>query len=90
MDGVICTELEVRKGLLTGKPVGKYCFRDEKLLRLKEYCEERNYPLGNVAYYADSIDDLPALEVVGHPVCIAPDKKLTKIAQQRGWQIHDW
>jgi HAD superfamily hydrolase (TIGR01490 family) len=90
VDSVICTELEVRNGLFTGMPVGKFCFRDEKLIRLKEYCEDKNYNLKDVAYYADSIDDLPALEKVGYPVCIAPDKKLTRIALEKGWQIHRW
>ncbi len=90
MDGVICTALEVDKGILTGRPVGRYCFRDEKLVRLEEYCRNRNYSLNQVAYYGDSIDDLPALEKVGFPVCISPDKKLTKIAQQKGWLIYNW
>lgn len=90
VDDVICTKLEVKNGKFTGLPVGKFCFRDEKLIRLRKYCEERNYPLSDAAYYADAIDDLPALEKVGYPVCIAPDKKLTKIALQRGWQIHNW
>jgi HAD superfamily hydrolase (TIGR01490 family) len=90
MDDVICTELEVKKGLFTGKPVGKYCFRDEKLIRMKEYCEKKNILLQDVAYYADAIDDLPALEQVGLPVCISPDKKLSRVAQQRGWLIYNW
>lgn len=90
VDDVICTELEVKNGKLTGHPIGKFCFRDEKLIRLTEYCEEKNYNLNDAAYYADSIDDLPALEKVGYPVCISPDKKLTRIALQKGWQIYQW
>lgn len=90
VDDVICTKLEVKNGKFTGMPVGKFCFRDEKLIRLKEYCEKKNQPLSDVAYYADAIDDLPALEKVGYPMCITPDKKLTKIAMERGWQIHRW
>jgi HAD superfamily phosphoserine phosphatase-like hydrolase len=31
MDAVICTELEVEDGKYTGRPVGRFCFRDEKL-----------------------------------------------------------
>lgn len=90
MDAVICTELEVEEGKFTGRPVGKFCFRDEKLVRLKEFCQMRNFSLDNAAYYADAIDDLPALEAVGFPVCVTPDKKLTKIAIERGWLVQNW
>jgi len=90
MDAVICTELEVEEGKFTGRPVGKFCFRDEKLVRLKEFCQMRNFSLDNAAYYADAIDDLPALEAVGFPVCVSPDKKLNKIAQEKGWIIQNW
>jgi len=90
MDAVICTELEVEDGKFTGHPVGKFCFRDEKLIRLKEFCEKRNFKLENAAYYADSIDDLPALQQVGFPVCVSPDKKLNKIALEKGWVIQNW
>ncbi|MDA3881301.1 MAG: HAD-IB family hydrolase [Prolixibacteraceae bacterium] len=90
VDDVICTELEVVNGTLTGNPVGNYCFRSEKLNRLKAFCENMNYELQHAAYYADSIDDLPALEKVGHPVCVTPDKKLTRVAQSRGWTIQKW
>jgi len=90
VDDVICTELEVENGTLTGNPIGNYCFRAEKLNRLKEFCKRMNFDLKNAAYYADSIDDLPALEEVGFPVCVTPDKKLGKIAQIRGWTIQNW
>lgn len=90
MDAVICTELEVEEGKYTGRPVGKFCFRDEKLIRLKEFCQRRNFNLNNAAYYADAIDDLPALEAVGFPVCVSPDKKLGKIAAERGWIVQNW
>lgn len=89
-DAVICTELEVNDGKYTGKPVGRFCFRDEKLIRLKEFCKRKGYLLKNAAYYADAIDDVPALQEVGYPVCVTPDKKLEKIAQDRHWRIVYW
>ena len=90
MDAVICSELEVEAGKFTGKPVGNFCFRDEKLVRLKDFCQKRNFRLENAAYYADAIDDLPVLEAVGFPECVCPDKKLSKVAQERGWRIENW
>lgn len=37
--------------------------------------------------YADSESDLPILELVGHPVCVAPDNKLREIAISRKWEV---
>ena len=89
-DDIICTTMETINGILTGAPVGNFCFGDEKRKRLEEYCKLRNYKPGDAFYYADSISDLPALEIVGHPVCITPDKKLRKTANEKGWKIHNW
>jgi len=90
MDDVICSELEVSEGILTGRPAGRLCYGNEKALRLKEYCEKMNYPSLEAYYYADSISDLQALDAVGYPVCINPDKKLAGIARSRHWTIHQW
>ena len=87
VDDIICTSLEISDGILTGAPVGKFCFGDEKRIRLLSYCEQNHFNPAEAWYYADSISDLPVLEVVGHPVCVTPDKKLTRIARERGWKI---
>jgi phosphoserine phosphatase len=38
-------------------------------------------------FYSDSINDLPLLERVMHPVAVDPDPRLRKIAQTRSWDI---
>lgn len=90
VDNFICTVMEVVDGVLTGLPEKNFCFEDEKRVRLKEYCEIWHYNLSEAFYYGDSISDLPALEVVGHPVCVAPDRKLSGIANKRDWRICYW
>lgn len=37
--------------------------------------------------YADSIQDLPLLALVGHPVAVNPDQELLNEAELRGWEI---
>jgi HAD superfamily hydrolase (TIGR01490 family) len=86
-DSVLCTEMEVKDGFLTGHPVGKFCFGPEKRERLISFCKERNYNPTESWYYADSISDLDAFEAVGHQVCVSPDRKLKQIALKRGWEI---
>jgi phosphoserine phosphatase len=39
--------------------------------------------------YADSIHDLPFLELAGHPVAVHPDAGLKQVARGRGWDILD-
>ena len=90
MDDIICSDLEVKDGFLTGRPRGRLCFGEEKLVRLKEYCERNNSKTSDAWCYGDSISDLPALSSVGNPVCINPDSKLKKAAKKRGWKILNW
>jgi HAD superfamily hydrolase (TIGR01490 family) len=87
MDGIICSDLEVKDGNYTGLPSGPLCFGEEKTVRLLEYCRDRNVAPINAWYYGDSISDLHVLNSVGHPVCVSPDKKLKKTALQKGWKI---
>lgn len=39
--------------------------------------------------YSDSINDLPLLELVGCAEVVNPDRQLRKVAQRRGWRVHD-
>jgi len=89
-DDIICTELEVADGILTGNTIGPICLKDEKPIQLKNYCMLHNCSLKKAYYFGDSIEDLPALNIVGYPVCINPDKKLAKAAIRKGWTIHHW
>jgi HAD superfamily hydrolase (TIGR01490 family) len=90
VDDIICTTMETSEGILTGNPVDNFCFEDEKRIRLLSYCEKNMCDPLKAWYYADSIADLPVLEVVGNPVCVTPDKRLTRIASDRGWRIYNW
>jgi HAD superfamily hydrolase (TIGR01490 family) len=90
MDDIICSELEVKDGILTGNPKGNLCYGNEKLVRLKEYCEKNNTALASAWYYGDAIIDQPALSIVGHPVCINPDNKLKRVAEKNNWKIYNW
>lgn len=89
-DDVICSDLEVKNGYHTGRPLGHVCFGEEKAIRLKDYCEKNSILPSDSWYYGDSISDLSALSVVGHPVCVNPDKKLRKMAIKKNWRILYW
>ena len=39
--------------------------------------------------YSDSVNDLPLLELVGRAEVVNPDRQLRKVAERRGWTVHD-
>ncbi len=90
MDDFICSRMEVVNGYLTGYPEGRLCYGEEKKTRLMEYCEKNDNIPEESWYYADSISDYPVLSIVGHPVCVNPDKELIKKALDYGWKICKW
>lgn len=90
MDEVLCTVLEVDSGVLTGRLTGRYNYGAEKLRQAEEYCRANGYRMEEAYYYADSFADIPVLERVGHPVCVTPDRRLTKRAKDEDWRIALW
>lgn len=90
IENIICTRMECPDGIYTGNPETCYCYGAEKAKRMEEFCKNNGIRLESSYYYADSISDLPALELVGNPVCVNPDRKLRRIAEKRGWKIVTW
>jgi HAD superfamily hydrolase (TIGR01490 family) len=86
---VVGTHLEVTNGLCTGKIISPLCFGKNKAVRLKELIIRKKLllDLKRSYAYADSIYDLPVLEMVGHAVATYPDKELVKEAEKRRWQV---
>jgi phosphoserine phosphatase len=89
-DDVVCSDLEAENGFLTGRPVGRLCYGDEKKTRLTEYCNKNNANISDAWYYGDAFTDLAVLSTVGNPRCVNPDKRLRKAARKREWKILDW
>ena len=84
---VLCTELETKDGVLTGRCVEPICFEDGKIYWLQGFIERHQIDLARSWFYTDSITDLPVLDLVGHPVATNPDPMLYLTANRRGWPI---
>jgi HAD superfamily hydrolase (TIGR01490 family) len=88
-DYAIGTKLELINNIYSGKIIKPLCFGINKAKLLNEFInqEHLNIDLDHSFAYADSIFDVPVLEMVGNPVAAYPDEKLLNLAQRRGWRI---
>jgi HAD superfamily hydrolase (TIGR01490 family) len=87
---LIATEPEQRDGSFTGGVTGTPCFREGKVERLEQWLAGRGRSLVSFEeswFYSDSLNDLPLLERVTHPVAVDPDDTLRSHARRRGWRI---
>ncbi len=72
----------------TGEVKGIPNFREGKILNLHRWLATQKLSLDTLPYsyfYSDSINDLPLLEKVSHPVATNPDDRLRNEAMQRNW-----
>ncbi|NOT18295.1 MAG: HAD family hydrolase [Sulfuriferula sp.] len=85
---LIATEPEQINGEFTGKVAGTPSFREGKITRLHEWLASQHKQLNEFDeswFYSDSLNDLPLLEIVTHPVAVDADATLLAHAQQHNW-----
>ncbi|MFP5484307.1 MAG: HAD family hydrolase [Gammaproteobacteria bacterium] len=78
-------------GWFTGEIADTPTMREGKVQRMEQWLAERQLAWGDVesTFYSDSMNDVPLLEKVDHPVATNPDARLRALAQERGWRILD-
>jgi HAD superfamily hydrolase (TIGR01490 family) len=86
---LIATDIEEVDGAFTGRPRGTPTFREGKIACVNEWLASRGHRLEDFEswFYSDSLNDLPLLERVTHPVAVDPDETLRAHATQRGWPV---
>ena len=84
---VLCTRLESKDGVLSGRVVHPTCFGRGKLLAAEDLSDLCGLDLEQSYFYSDSVDDLPLLENVGRPRPTNPDDRLAQIAKERQWPV---
>jgi len=91
MTGALGTQGEISwSGRYTGRvsPPG-VLHGDAKAEAVAELAQRVEIDLAESYAYSDSINDLPLLELVGHPIAVNPDSELKRIARERGWPAYD-
>jgi HAD superfamily hydrolase (TIGR01490 family) len=85
----VCNCLAFNGGIATGGLVPPVLAGLAKVDALRALAEKHGVELADCKAYSDSLSDLPMLEAVGHPVAANPDRRLHRIARERGWPIVD-
>ena len=90
VEHLIATEPERKDGKFTGQVSGVPCFREGKITRLENWMDERNLTWLSFLeswFYSDSLNDLPLMQKVTHPVAVDPDATLKAHAIRNEWPI---
>jgi HAD superfamily hydrolase (TIGR01490 family) len=86
LDHLLCTHLQVDdQGLLTGQTEGPVCVADTKVDLAKSLAVQEGLDLSASFAYGNSRLDIPLLALVGHPVTVNPDRRLTRYARRQHW-----
>ena len=85
-DGAIGSTCEIVDGAYTGRSL-RAAHGVGKAVALRELAAAEGLDLEHCTAYSDSHTDVPFLEAVGPPVAANPDRKLRRIAAERGWPV---
>lgn len=90
MTGGLGTTAEVdEREHYSGRLAGPVLQGATKAGAVEAHASRTGIDLGASVAYSDSINDLPLLELVGSAEVVNPDRQLRRVANQRGWPVHD-
>lgn len=87
IDTVIGTKINYNNGRVFLRRPLDVVYGPEKISKLQACFETERIEWPDSFAYADSISDVPVLELVGHPVAVNPDAGLKHKAEESGWRI---
>lgn len=87
IENLLCTELEVKEGKLTGKLAGENLFGSGKAAAISQFVEERGGSLAETYFYADGSEEVGLMKRVGHPRPVNPGSKLLNAAKSNKWPV---
>jgi HAD superfamily hydrolase (TIGR01490 family) len=90
VEHLIATDPQIAGERFTGDVAGTPCMREGKIERLDAWLAARSARISDFEstyFYSDSINDVPLLSRVTHPVAVDPDPRLEALARERGWRV---
>ncbi|MEM1119195.1 MAG: HAD-IB family hydrolase [Bacteroidota bacterium] len=85
---VMCTRMEVKNGKFTGNIIEPACWGEGKAHAARDLVNQFDLDLSKSYFYTDSAEDLPLLEIVGHPRPMNPDTRLSALAFENDWPVY--
>jgi HAD superfamily hydrolase (TIGR01490 family) len=90
LTGGLGTVAERVDGKYTGRLVNGLLHGPAKAVAIQNLAATHGYRLDESYAYSDSVNDLPMLELVGHPYAVNPDGRLRRHADRMGWPVLDF
>lgn len=90
LSGALGTVAEQVDGVYTGRLVGEPLHGAVKAEAVAALADREGLDVSRCSAYSDSANDIPLLELVGHPCAINPDARLRAHAKARGWRVRDY
>jgi HAD superfamily hydrolase (TIGR01490 family) len=90
LTGALGTVAENVQGVYTGRLVGGLLHGEAKAAAIRALAAREGLDLTRCTAYSDSANDLPMLQLVGHPNVVNPDADLLAEARRNGWPVHDF
>ena len=87
LTGALGTRAVVVDGVYTGELIGHVLHNERKAEAVRELAADAGADLADSWAYSDSRNDIPLLELVGHPVVVNPDVILARHAHEQGWPV---
>ncbi|MFD1613225.1 HAD-IB family hydrolase [Sphingomonas tabacisoli] len=87
IEHLLCSQLEVVDGKLTGKVVGETLYGKGKVAAIKRFVDEHGSSLADTHFYADGSEEVALMEAVGHPHPVNPGSELANAAKNHKWPV---
>jgi HAD superfamily hydrolase (TIGR01490 family) len=87
--GFIANRLEIKDRAATGKLVRPVVAGPNKALLVRDHARANGHNLDDCFAYSDSYSDVPMLSIVGYPVAVNPDRRLSLLAKAYHWPVLD-
>jgi|SRR5215217_787534 len=87
VEDVLCTELEVEDGLLTGAVDGEMVWGQGKARAVRNFIRRNKLTRMACYAYANGAEDVAFLSSVGRPHAVTPNPTLRRVAEGQGWPV---
>jgi len=86
-DGLVSNRLIYENGIATGEVAAPLIAEHAKVMAMADLLAESHFDRSRAKAYSDSFSDVPMLEAVGSPAAVNPDRRLKRVALERGWRV---